>query len=241
MAKEKLEISVVIIAQDCSGQIGDAIASAGFAAEVLVVDGGSKDDTATVASTAGARVEHHAFDTFSNQKWRGIRLASYDWVFLLDSDERITPELEDELRQLRANPTAEGYLAPRLNHYFGKPLYHGGLYPDATIRYFNRVHAKMDNNPVHEKVVIDGQVDTLKNHFIHFAYDSLDDFIRKQNRYSTLGARSNMFKAILNPCWTFFKMYILKAGFLDGWTGFVIARLFSQYTFWKYVKGRFTR
>ena len=117
-----------------------------------------------------------------------------------------------------------------------------GLYPDYTVRLFNKNFAKFDGRAVHEKVVLnDGsqRLGALKNHFLHYAYESIEQFIAKQNRYSSLGAKgakSSKFKAVLNPAWTFFKLFFLKGGWREGWRGYVIARLYAQYTFWKYVK-----
>ena len=90
---------------------------------------------------------------------------------------------------------------------------------------------------VHESVKIDGKVSKLKNHMIHLAYDNVDEFINKQKLYSKLSDKKrNVFKAILSPCWTFFKIYIVKRGFIDGWHGFIIAKVYAKYTYWKYIK-----
>ena len=137
-----------------------------------------------------------------------------------------------------------------------------GLYPDCTVRLFDKTRAEFDGREIHEKVVLKSAANTgeqiqadaakeanltapkneigrLKNHFKHYAYDSIEQFIAKQNRYSSLGAKgvkSSKFKAVLNPAWTFFKLFFLKGGWREGWRGYVIARLYAQYTFWKYVK-----
>ena len=95
---------------------------------------------------------------------------------------------------------------------------------------------KFDNVPVHESVQIDGKVKKLNNHMIHLAYDNVDEFIAKQKLYSELSQKKNIFKALMSPCWTFIKLYFFKRGFMDGWHGFVIAKIYAQYTFWKYIK-----
>jgi hypothetical protein len=90
---------------------------------------------------------------------------------------------------------------------------------------------------VHESVQINGKVAKLKNHMIHLAYESVDEFIVKQKRYAALShKKKNLLKALFSPCWTFFRLYFLKLGFLDGWHGFIIAKIYAQYTFWKYSK-----
>jgi hypothetical protein len=104
-------------------------------------------------------------------------------------------------------------------------------------RLFNKEKCKFNDREVHESVECDN-VGELKNYVLHYAYENIEEFIDKQNRYSSIGAKPNKIKAIFSPYWTFFKIYFLKFGFLDGWMGFVIARLYSEYTFWKYIKGK---
>lgn len=231
-----MKLSVVILAQNSEKFIEDCINSANFADEVLVLDGGSVDNTIEIAKKLGARVEQFAFRNFSEQKQKSVDLAKNDWVFSLDSDERITPELKEEIENILNNPTANGYYIPRLNYFFGKPIKYCGLYPDKNIRFFNKKFSRISESKVHEKVLIDGQVKSLKNHMIHLAYETIDEFIKKQNQYSTVLKKKNYFKAFFNPIFTFFRIFIFQLGFLEGWRGFIIARLYSQYTFWKYIK-----
>lgn len=236
MNLETCPISVVIIAQDCEHLIADAVQSAKFAAEVLVLDGGSKDDTIAIARNAGARVECRPFDDFGAQKQAAVDLAVNDWVFILDSDERISRELKDSIINESANFRHTGYLVPRLNYFFGKPVRRMGLYPDEIIRLFNRKSGILSKSSVHEKVNLSRSPGRLKGDIVHYAYDSIHTFIDKQNRYSSMGASRSVVKAVFSPIWTFFRLYFLQLGFLEGWNGYIIARLYSQYTFWKYIK-----
>ncbi len=230
------KLSVVIIAHNSESVIADAVRSAAFADEVLVVDSGSDDNTVALAEKHGARVIDQPWLGFGRQKQTGVDKAKNDWIFILDSDEQITPELQSEIEDVLKSPVHKGYLVPRLNRFFGKYIRHGGLYPDRTIRLFNRKHGRFTDDEVHESVVINGKTGVLKNHMLHRAYDSIDQFIEKQNRYSSLGAKPNFLKAVVSPCWTFLDMYLFRLGFLDGKHGFIIARLYAQYTFWKYTK-----
>ena len=125
---------------------------------------------------------------------------------------------------------------PRLNYFFGKHIKRCGLYPDKNIRLFNKKFSRISESKVHEKVIIDGLVKSLKKHMIHLAYEDVDEFIEKQNKYSNLCKEKNYFKAIVNPIFTFFRIFIFQLGFLEGWRGYIIAKLYSQYTFWKYIK-----
>jgi len=231
------KLSIVIITKNEEKFIGDAIKSSLFADEVLILDSGSTDDTCKIATKLGAKVFKEKWYGFGAQKNLAVDLASNDWVFVLDSDERITEELKDEILKTLENPRVDGYFVARLNKFFGKDIKTCGLYPDYSIRLFNRKLGKFNEVSVHESVQLQTKAENLKNHMIHFAYDSIDEFIFKQNRYSTLNHKKrSLLKAIINPYWTFFKLFILKQGFKDGWHGFVISKLYAQYTFWKYIK-----
>lgn len=230
------KLSVAIIACDEEKRIGDAVRSASFADEVLVLDSGSRDGTVDVARRLGARVVHQSWLGFGRQKQKAVDLCANDWVFVLDSDERITDELRSEvIRELRA-PTARGFKIARVNVFFRKVIKHCGLYPDYSIRLFDRLHGRFTEDIVHEKVIVDGPIKALDSPMRHLAHESVESLIAKLNRYSSLNARQSLVKALLDPPWTFFRIYVLRRGFLDGKEGFIIASLYSQYAFWKYVK-----
>ena len=231
-----MKLSVVILTQNSEKVIEDCIKSAKFADEVLVLDGGSEDNTIEIIKNSGVRVEQFRFCNFSEQKQKSVDLAKNNWVFSLDSDERITPELKEEIEKVLINPDAHGYYVPRLNYFFGKHIKRCGLYPDKNIRLFNKKFGRISESNVHEKIIVDGPVKSLKKHMIHLAYEDVDEFIEKQNKYSNLCKEKNYFKAIVNPIFTFFRIFIFQLGFLEGWCGYIIARLYSQYTFWKYIK-----
>jgi len=231
------KLSIVIITKNEEKFIFDALKSAVFADEVVILDSGSEDQTCNIAKKIGARVEQQAWLGFGAQKNKAVELADNDWVFVLDADERITPELRDEIISTLKNPQFDGYRIARLNNFFGKYIKTCGLYPDYSIRLFNRNKGKFNDVAVHESVQMSGSVSTLNNHMIHLAYETIDEFRTKQKKYADLSTKKkNMLKALISPLWTFFKLYFLKLGFLDGWQGFIIAKLYAQYTFWKYTK-----
>jgi glycosyltransferase involved in cell wall biosynthesis len=231
------KLSVVIITKNEEKFIAGAVESAIFADEVLVVDSGSTDNTCNIAKGIGARVVQQDWLGFGAQKNKAVELAKNDWVFVLDADERFTSELQSEVLITLKNPIADGYMVARLNRFFGKNIKTCGLYPDYSIRFFNKNQGKFNNVLVHESVQIKGNTTKLKNHMIHLAYETVDEFIIKQNKYATLHhKKKNRLKALISPPWTFFKLYFIKLGFLDGWHGFVIAKLYAQYSFWKYIK-----
>ncbi len=230
------KLSVAIITKNSEKTIKKCVSSALFADEVVVVDSGSEDNTVQICKNLGCKILQKEWMGFGKQKQFAVDNCKNEWVFVLDSDEVITEKLQQEILSVLKNPKYKGYKVARLNYFFGKPVYHCGLYPDYTIRLFDKNFGKFSSDEVHEKVMIDGDVGTLKYHMLHFAYESIDEFIEKQNRYSSLNARKNRLKAVINPYWTFFKIFIIKKGFLEGWRGFVIAKLYAQYTFWKYIK-----
>jgi len=231
------QLSVVIISHNEEKFIADAVKSALFADEVLVLDSGSTDDTCTIAKKLGARVLHQDWLGFGMQKNKAVELANNDWVFVLDSDERITPELQIEILNTLKNPMADGYYVARLNNFFGKYIRYCGLYPDYSVRLFNQQKGKFNDVTVHESVQIQGKTDKLKNHMLHLAFDTVKEFYNKQKKYAALSQKKkNLIKAFISPIWTFLKIYIVRLGFLEGWRGFIIAKVYAQYTFWKYRK-----
>ena len=231
------KLSIVIITKNEEKFIFDALKSAIFADEVVILDSGSEDQTCNIAKKIGARVEQQAWLGFGAQKNKAVELADNDWVFVLDADERITPELRDEIISTLKNPKFDGYRIARLNNFFGKNIRHCGLYPDYSIRLFNRQKGKFNDVPVHESVQIQGNTDKLKNHMLHLAFDTVEEFSNKQKKYAELSQKDkNLIKAFISPIWTFLKIYIIRLGFVEGWRGFIIAKVYAQYTFWKYFK-----
>lgn len=253
-------LSVVILTLNSEKYLAEALRSCKFADEVVVVDSGSQDATEQICSGfKNVKFHKEKWRGFSAQKQLGVDLARNRWVFVLDSDEVILEPLREEILQVLQRPGFCAYEVARANIFFGKEVRTMGLYPDYTVRLFDKTRAEFDGREIHEKVVLKStaktdeqtsadaanlttaknQIGRLKNHFKHYAYDSIEQFIAKQNRYSSLGAKgakSSKFKAVLNPAWTFFKLFFLKGGWREGWRGYVIARLYAQYTFWKYVK-----
>ena len=256
-------LSVVILTLNSEKYLAEVLKSCEFADEVVVVDSGSTDATEQICSGfKNVKFHKQKWLGFSAQKQLGVDLARNRWVFVLDSDEVILEPLREEILQVLQRPEFCAYEVARANIFFGKEVRTMGLYPDCTVRLFDKTRAEFDGREIHEKVVLKSaaktgdqiradaakdanltaaknQIGRLKNHFKHYAYDSIEQFIAKQNRYSSLGAKgakSSKFKAVLNPAWTFFKLFFLKGGWREGWRGYVIARLYAQYTFWKYVK-----
>lgn len=233
------KLSIVILTFNSEKYLKEVLESSKFADEILVIDNGSSDKTKEICQNYNVKFIYQKWLGFGKQKKFGVNSAKNEWIFVLDSDEVITKELENEIKQTLENPKFMAYKVSRLNFFFGKAIRKMGLYPDYSTRLFNKKFANFNEKEVHESVEFkdkNSKFGKLKNYFKHYAYENIEEFILKQNKYSTLGAKKNYLKAFVNPKWTFFKLFILKGGFLEGYKGYIISKLYSQYTFWKYVK-----
>ena len=245
---EPLPLSLVIITRDAAHELADCLASAEFAAETIVVDSGSIDDTAALAARLGARVILHPWEGFGPQKRFAVGQARNDWVLCLDADERVTPELAAAINALFAagGPSTTAYAIARRNRFLGKWLAHGEGYPDWIVRLFDRRRARWSADPVHEKVVADDPVARLRGDLLHASAESIDAYIAKQNQYTTVqaaamharGERASVAQLMLSPLARFLRFYVLRLGFLDGAAGFAHIAIGAFASFLKYAKLR---
>ncbi len=241
-----LPLSLCVITRDAAGLLADCLASAAFAGEVVVVDSGSRDDTVEIARRCGARVIEEPWRGFGAQKNFAVGCAAHDWVLCLDADERVTPELAFSIRTAMAKPDVAAYAMARRNRFLGRWLAHGEGYLDWTVRMFDRRRARWTEDPVHEHVVADGAVAQLSGDLLHASAESIDDYMAKQNRYTTLqaeamharGERASVTRLVVSPLVRFFRFYVVKLGFLDGVAGLVHIAIGCQNSFMKYAKLR---
>ena len=238
-------LSVIIITKNEAANICACLKSVAWADEIIVVDSGSADDTARIAREMGAKVYVHAdWPGFGPQKNRALDYAAGDWVFSIDADERITPELRSEIEQAITKPGADGYYCPRLSQFCGKFIHHCGWYPDYVLRLFKRDAGKFSDSLVHESVLLTGKAAKLKNPLLHYSYLTQDDVERKVEHYSNAaaqqmfasGKRSGMLDAVLRSGWAFVRTYLLRSGLLDGAAGWNIACMNARTTYLKYRK-----
>ena len=244
----KLPLSLVVITRDAAADIADCVASASFAADVLVVDSGSRDDTVELARRSGARVIEREWTGFGPQKQFATTEAANDWVLCIDADERVSPELAASIAALFAagSPRACAYAIARRNRFLGCWLAHGEGYPDWTIRLFDRRRAHWSDDVVHERVIANGPVKRLAGDLMHASAESLDAYIAKQNRYTSLqaaalhanGSKAGAMHLALSPLARFVRFYVLKLGFLDGAAGFAHIAIGAFASFLKYAKLR---
>ena len=246
-ADDKLPLTVAIIALDAAAQIGPCLASvAGLADEMLVVDSGSRDATAQVARDHGARVETHEWLGFGRQKQLAVSMARNDWVLCLDVDERVSDRLAASIRAALAGPRYRAYRMARRNRFLGRWLAHGEGYPDWNVRLFDRRRARWTEDAVHEHVVADGPVVRLRGDLLHASAESIEAYVAKQNRYTSLqaaamharGEGASLARIVLAPLARFLRFYVLKRGFLDGTAGFAHIAIGAFASFLKYAKLR---
>lgn len=225
----------------------DCLKSVEWADEILVVDSFSTDGTLDIAREFGARIIQHEYINSATQKNWAIPQASFPWVLVVDADERVTPELRDEiLSTVRAGTTHAGFAIGRLNHFLGFPLRHGGWSPkeDTNVRLFLRDKGRYQKRHVHADVEVDGTVGRLKGYFVHYSYQSLDEYFKKMDRYTkwaakdilARGTRVRWHHLTLRPLGDFFRLYLLKGGFLDGFPGLLIALLSAYYVMVKFSR-----
>jgi glycosyltransferase involved in cell wall biosynthesis len=241
-----LPLTLVVITRDAGPQLEDCLASAAFAAETIVVDSGSRDDTVEIARRLGARVVSHDWLGFGPQKNFAVKQAAHDWVLCLDADERVSRELERSLRAAMIEPRHSAYAMARRNRFLGRWLAHGEGYPDWSVRVFDRRHARWSEDAVHEHVLAEGNVGRLDGDLLHASGESLEAYLAKQNRYTTLqaeamharGERFSFLRLLLSPLIRFLRFYVLRVGFLDGTAGLVHIAIGCFNSFCKYAKLR---
>jgi glycosyltransferase involved in cell wall biosynthesis len=243
-----MRLSVIIIAQDEAANIGACLDSVAFADERIVVDGGSRDDTVAIAEGKGARVVGRPFAGFGAQKNFALSLALGEWVLSLDADERVSPALAAELERAMAEGKADGYEMPRLSSFCGRPMRHSGWYPDYVLRLFRRGKARFSNDAVHERVVYEGAIARLGEPLLHAPVARLEHALSRMDRYSTANAETMIaagrrvwfITGIVRGFYAFFSTYVLRAGFLDGREGFLLAVANAEGTYYKYMKAWLT-
>ena len=241
------ELSAILITRNEQANIADCLASLAFAGEVIVVDNASTDATPELARAAGAQV-HHVPDWpgFGPQKNRALALATRPWVLAIDADERVTPELRDEiLAVVRAESAgAAAWDMPRRSSYCGQYMAHSGWYPDRVTRLFRRGTARFSDDLVHERLLTEGPTGHLRHDLLHRSFPDLESVLQKLDRYSTAGAqrmwqqgkRASFGSAVAHGLWAFLRTYLLQRGFLDGRLGLALAVSNAEGTYYRYLK-----
>jgi glycosyltransferase involved in cell wall biosynthesis len=240
------KITAYIIAYNEAAKIEAAVSSVLWADEVVVADSNSADGTAALAEALGARVVQIPFTGFGELRNRAIEACTHDWIFSLDSDERCTAAVRDEILTLiSSEPAHDAYLVPRRSYMMGRWITGSGWYPNyRQPQLFRKGAMRYKPDQVHEgyELLTGKSLGHLQNAIQQFPFRNMEEVIRKMNRYSTLGTarlasrKVSMASAFGHGLWSFLKHYIFKLGFKDGWAGFVIAFGNFEGTFYRYAK-----
>ena len=242
----QISISAVVIAYNDEPNMRACLESIAWADEIIVVDSYSTDATERISREYTDQVYQHGFHGFGRLRNEAVAHATHDWVFSLDTDERATPELRDEIRQvLAAGPEAEAYFVPRKNFFLGRWIKHCGWFPDyRQPQLFRKSRLRYRDELVHESFDLEGRVGYLKAPALQYPFRDIDHFLAKQERYSDLMARRMVeqgrafawHQLLSHPCFTFYKMYVARRGCLDGVPGLILSGLYAYYTFIKYAR-----
>lgn len=249
--EQRKSISVLIPAGNEARNIRDCIACVrDWADEVFVVDSFSQDETPQIAAEMGVRLVQHEYVNSATQKNWAIPQCSHEWVLVVDCDERVTPQLRDEILQVlrddaAGRPVSDGYRIGRLNHFLGQKVRYCGWQNDTCLRLFRRDMSRYQDRHVHADVIVSsGRVGELKAQFLHYTFHSFAQYMKKHDQMTSWGAndrakrteRVGVMHLFWRPLFRFFKQYVLKLGFLDGRVGLIVCTLAAYSVFMKYAK-----
>lgn len=239
-------ITVVILTKNEEKDIVAAIRNAQkLTDKVLIVDSGSTDKTVALAEDNDAKVVYRAWDNdFAAQRNFALEHIDTDWILYLDADERMNDELIANIAKTANSDKKAMYRLERRNSAFGRDFKYGVLGPDSVVRLFPATGVIWEGK-VHERPVGKFNEKALGGYLKHYTYASFDEYLEKMNKYASIGAEDRKMRGkkcsvlkdlVFRPAFAFFKMYVLKAGFLEGWLGFVLCLNYANYTLNKYVK-----
>ncbi|UCG62697.1 MAG: glycosyltransferase family 2 protein [Candidatus Zixiibacteriota bacterium] len=240
-------VSVVVISKDEEKNIGRCLQSVSWADEIVVVDGGSTDRTLDIAREFNAIIINRSWSGYGPAKQQGVNRATSDWILSIDADEEVSPKLRDEIKDVvNLDGDVAGYYIRRKTLFLGRWIKHCGWYPDYILRLFRKSRGDFNDAVVHEKVCVNGRLKHLESELLHYSYPTLEDYFRKFNWYTTLGAeeaykkgvRAGWFDIVIKPILSFISHYVLRQGFRDGLEGFMVSALSAVAVLAKYGKLR---
>jgi len=239
-----VRISAAIITLNAAGDLDRCLASLQFVDEIGVRDQGSEDGTDEVCRRGGAVLHQTGWLGFGPTKQKAVSLCRNDWVLSIDSDEEVTPELREAILALPDDPQPAAYTINRISRFLGRWIRHCGWHPEPVVRLFDRRRARFNDLPVHESVEADGPVAALPGLLRHYTYRTMEQYLEKLNRYTTLAAEQlhregrdcGPGSALVRGQAAFWRMYVLQRGFLDGGHGLVLCLASGFSVFVKYVK-----
>ncbi len=244
---DPLPVSVVVITKNEAARLADCLESVRWADEIVVVDDESTDDTLAVARRYTEKIFQRRMEVEGTHRNWAYAQAKYDWVLTLDADERVTPELADEIRRLLTDAAASDVYAIARRNYIGRHwLRHGGWYPSRQVKLFRKSVFRWEETTVHPRALTTSNKPwgALQGDLIHLSYRDLDDFASKMNRQTTLEAQKwhldkrpmSLGKALWRTLDRFARSYWGKRGRLDGELGFIVSVFAGMYQFLSFAK-----
>jgi glycosyltransferase involved in cell wall biosynthesis len=242
-----VKLSAILITKNEEANLERCLQSVAWVDEIIVVDSESTDNSVDIARSFEAKVFRPEWKGFGPAKQYALEQATGDWILSIDADEEISFTLKNEILQLlEKEPPYDGYRIPRKTQFLGKWILHSGWYPDYVLRLFKKSAGHFTSALVHEKVEIDAKSGQLHNPLMHYSYPTIEDYTRKLDQYSTLGAEElfrsgkkfSAYCLAIKPFLSFWKKLLFHRGWRDGWEGFLIAYLTSTGTLLKYAKLR---
>ncbi|MFK8060649.1 MAG: glycosyltransferase family 2 protein [Polaribacter sp.] len=238
------KITAIIPTLNEETHIEEAIKSVSFADEIIVIDSYSTDKTLALAEKHSVKIIKRKFDDFSSQKNFAINKAKNPWIYILDADERVTPEVKKEILEAVKNPKDKvGFFVRRSFYFAGKNINYGGCQRDKVVRLFLKEHCKY-KGVVHETIITEGNLGFFKHKIEHYSYKNYDHYISKMNHYGALrgkqyfeaGKKVNLFHILIKPPARFFIHYFIRLGFLDGFPGYIFAKAQAYGVYVRYIK-----
>jgi glycosyltransferase involved in cell wall biosynthesis len=238
-------LAVTVITKNESRHIRNCLESVQWVDEIIVLDSGSTDDTVAICREYTDKVFATDWPGFGVQKNRAIQKAACEWILSIDADESVSEALRQEIEEAIHQPGYRvAYQIPRRSSYCGRFMRHGGWWPDYVTRLFRQGYARFSDDLVHERLMVQGATGRLTNPLMHRAFSDLEEVLETANTYSSAGARlmhqqhkkASLMGAVSHGLWSFFHTYVVRAGFLEGKEGFMLAVSNGEGTYYKYLK-----
>lgn len=233
-----MKLSVFITTLNNEDTLARCLASVRWADEIVVLDSFSNDTTLAIAQSFGARIFQEPFKGYGAQKRSALQKTTHQWVLLLDADEALTPLAAAVIRAQLLDPKAKGYALPRVEQMFWT-FAGAGTRHNFFLRLFDKTHGEIDDTPIHAAPKVNGRVEKISAPFVHFGEPTIAKKIDKLNAYSSglaSARRARPWRMLLRPPLSFFRQYVFKRQFLNGWAGFIHSISMAFYDFLKEAK-----
>lgn len=246
---DRNRISAIVTCRNAEDTIEGCLSSLRGFGEIIVVDSFSTDRTMELARGHPVVIYRRPYESAAKQKNWALEQTGNDWVLVLDSDERLSAEVREEIELLDEHPGEEGFWIRRSSSFLGKRISHCGWQRDRVLRLFKKSRGAYEEREVHEEVTVRGMVGSLKGRILHDPYRDMRDYLRKMEEYTSRGARDFLIgggrfptvRMLLHPPFRFVRMFLLQLGFMDGHRGLLLCVLSSYGVFLKYAKARRSR